>query len=155
MNLKDLSENERAYEKAVRLLAVRARSASEIRQRLSLKRFSPLAIDSAMEKLTRQGYLNDAQFAKEWVRMRLQQGKGRRLIQGELFKKGISRELQEKIVPQQDDTATLETAATRRLARYRNLDPLKTRQRLWMWLAARGFERDKIEEVLQRILKEN
>lgn len=146
---------DQAYEKAVRLLAVRARSAAEIRQKLSLKRFSPLAIDSAMEKLTRQGYLNDAQFAEEWVRMRLRQGKGKRFIQGELWKKGISREIQEKMAPQQDDTATLETLVHRRLARYRNLDPLKARQRLWMWLAARGFERDKIEEVLQRILKEN
>ena len=79
-----------AWDTALRLLGVRARSRSEIRERLVRKGFDAETIDDVMVRLDRAGLLDDADFAAEWVRSRHQNsGRGRLALRHELKAKGV------------------------------------------------------------------
>lgn len=79
-----------AWDSALRLLGVRARSRQEMRERLTRKGFEPEAVDDVMARLEQHNLLDDEEFASEWVRSRhLNSGKGRVALRHELRTKGI------------------------------------------------------------------
>ncbi|PXW33607.1 UNVERIFIED_CONTAM: regulatory protein [Williamsia faeni] len=101
-----------AYDAALRLLGVRARSRAELRGRLKDKDFPPFEIDSVMERLDRAGLLDDADFAEQWVRSRhLHSGKGRTALRHELRQKGVVDRVIEQAIGQVDDDTERERAA--------------------------------------------
>jgi regulatory protein len=66
------------FELAVRSLARRAQSSSELRNRLRLRAAEEPAIDEVLTRLREYGYLNDRRFAETFVESRLSnQGFGR------------------------------------------------------------------------------
>jgi regulatory protein len=84
---------EMAWERVIRLLAIRARSAQEIRQYLQRNAAEPTIIDSVIARLQERNYLDDAEFAKAWVQNRTTfRPKGARVLQHELRQKGIAPE---------------------------------------------------------------
>ena len=79
-----------AWDAALRLLGVRARSRSEMRERLSRRGFEPDVVDDVMDRLDRGGLLDDEDFAAEWVRSRhANSGRGRVALRHELVAKGV------------------------------------------------------------------
>lgn len=80
-----------AWDVALRLLGVRARSRSEIRDRLVRKGFDADTVDEVMDRLDRHHLVDDAEFAGEWVRSRhTNSGRGRVALRRELQAKGVS-----------------------------------------------------------------
>lgn len=138
-----------AYDAALRLLGVRARSRAELRGRLQDKDFPETEVDSVMERLERAGLLDDADFADQWVRSRhLHSGKGRTALRHELRQKGVTDTVIEQAVSQVDDDAERERAAEllrRKTARLRAEDVSeresrdKHTRRLVAMLARRGY----------------
>ncbi|MFT3900228.1 MAG: regulatory protein RecX [Gordonia sp. (in: high G+C Gram-positive bacteria)] len=59
-----------AWDAALRLLGVRARSRSEIRERLVKRGFTADEIDACLARLDKHHLLDDEEFAREWVRSR-------------------------------------------------------------------------------------
>lgn len=79
-----------AWDSALRLLGVRARSRQEMRDRLTRKGFEPDVVDEVMARLEQHNLLDDEEFASEWVRSRhLNSGKGRLALRHELRTKGV------------------------------------------------------------------
>ncbi|MET4164292.1 MULTISPECIES: regulatory protein RecX [Gordonia] len=79
-----------AWDSALRLLGVRARSRQEMRDRLTRKGFEPEVVDEVMARLEQHKLLDDEEFASEWVRSRhLNSGKGRVALRHELRTKGV------------------------------------------------------------------
>ncbi len=79
-----------AWDSALRLLGVRARSRTEMRERLMRKGFEADVVDEVMARLERHNLLDDEEFASEWVRSRhLNSGKGRLALRHELRTKGV------------------------------------------------------------------
>ena len=60
--LKRLGDSSCAFESGMRMLSLRAHSAFELKQKLSMK-FSPESADSAIEKLSNLGLIDDEKFA--------------------------------------------------------------------------------------------
>lgn len=58
---------ERVMGDAYRLLGHRARSAEELRRRLLAKEHDEAAVDDALKRLSADGFLDDAQFARSFV----------------------------------------------------------------------------------------
>ncbi len=58
------------WEIALKLLAVRARSREEMRLSLSQRGYAPEAVAGVLERLTAARYLNDREFARDWVQAR-------------------------------------------------------------------------------------
>ncbi len=142
------------YDVAVRYLATRPRSVSEIRRHLRAKRFDDAAIDAAVDKLRAQRYLDDETFARYWVEQREQfRPKGERALVSELLGKGVARATIEAILGERDPEAEIEQArkAVRRpITRWLLLAPDERKRKIHAYLAARGFDYATIKAVILR-----
>lgn len=79
--------------RALRLLNHRARSRSELRDRLLRLDFEPTVVDAVLTDLGHAGLVDDRAFAEEWVRQRSRRrGKSTRVLDMELRRKGVGEE---------------------------------------------------------------
>lgn len=146
-------ERVRARQKALSLLAYRARSKAEIRDRLSQKGYDQNVTDSIVRDLERAGLLNDSAFASAYVQTRMiQKPMGKRLLIRELLDKGISEPLALQAVEERYGSVTEPDVALSlikpRLERYRREKPDAVRRRISDLLKRRGFDWDVIGEVM-------
>lgn len=79
-----------AYAKVLRLCGVRERSSEELRKRLAREEFSARAVDAALAKAQRLRVVDDARFARSFIRSKLAAGKGRRGIERDLASRGVA-----------------------------------------------------------------
>lgn len=101
--------------RALGLLDQRARSRAELRTRLIDAEFEPDLVDELIDDLQRAGLLDDASFAREWVRQRhARRGKSSRVLDRELQEKGVDAGLRAEALEQID--AADEEATARALA---------------------------------------
>jgi regulatory protein len=129
-------------------------------KRLLLRKGEPAAdVDAALERLTRAGLLDDANYARQLARTKaLGAGMSRRRIQQELTRRGVARDVSsEAIADVFDAEGVNEAAAIERLARKKlrtltQLDLPTQKRRLYAFLARRGYDSDDISNVLRRIL---
>ena len=132
--------------RALRLLDSRARSRAELRGRLAENEEWPaVAIDEVLDDLTASKLLDDAHFAREWVRQRhAGRGKSRMVLDRELVEKGIPAHLREEALEQVSDAD--ESAIARSLAE-KKARTIKTVPADW---AARDKDLRRVVGVLAR-----
>ena len=88
--MKDGEAFKRATSAALRFLSYRARSEAEVRTRL-LRRFPLQTVDLVLEDLTRQGLVDDSEFATLWKQSRdAHRPRSAFLIRRELVAKGVA-----------------------------------------------------------------
>lgn len=91
--MEDQFQFKRAKDRALRLLALRARSRAELQKKLAEREFSKSAIDRVLENLGELGYLDDEAFAVNRARhLAMNRLYGNRKIEEQLREKGIDRE---------------------------------------------------------------
>ena len=91
-------EVKRAYAAAVNLLGYRARSTSEVAQRLKQRDFSEASITQTTERLLQEGHLNDNDFGQAWIESRQRSSpRSERALRYELQRKGDDREVIEEV----------------------------------------------------------
>lgn len=96
-----------AHEAALRLLAQRPRSETEMRTRLAMRGVDPEAISEEMERLRQAGLLDDEKFARAWVEDRKRLApRGRRMLRYELLGRGIQPESVDLVTSDIDDRET-------------------------------------------------
>jgi len=144
----------RAKEAALRFLAYRARSESEVRRRLS-RRHGSQVIDQVITTLKQQGYLDDASFARQWrdQRERLRP-RGQRALRQELLRLGVSAEAVKEALEDFDDGDNAYRAGQTLASRLTESGYTKFRQRLWSHLQRRGFESAVIGDTVRRLWRE-
>ena len=154
--LRALDATEQAHERALALLAYRPRSADEIRQRLGTAGFSEQAITAAIERLTSAGLLDDLAFARYWVESRGQfSPRGARALRFELRRKGISDAAAAEALDDLDESALAYRVGRKRLERLRHLDEAARRKRLGDYLHRRGFSYEVVNDVLDRLWRDD
>ena len=135
---------------AYRLLSQRAYSTHDLAAKLTGKGFTPEVVEQSIERLTTQGYLNDARLAAD-VAERLQaRGFGPAGIKHKLARKGLDRGLIERTLDAQDTDRDRE-AAHRLLASRFEADALKqtrTHARAFRLLLRRGYSYDLARQLL-------
>jgi len=90
---------EKARQRAFRLLARRAQSKKELRQKLSDRGFEKPVVDEVVKTFTQQGYLNDEVFSRDWARhLARNRHYGNRRIEMSLAGKGIPKDLITKAI---------------------------------------------------------
>jgi regulatory protein len=133
-----------ARDAALRLLAVRERSAGELRARLRQKGFDPNVIVSVLDRLQESKLQDDARFGAQFVEAATRRGMAGRRIQMELRARGLSKEEAARAATEdpEEELARARDLAERKAARMRDL-PLETRvRRLVSLLARKGFDPD-------------
>jgi regulatory protein len=150
--------DQRAREAAFRLLAVRARSASELRQRLRQKRFAPELVDNVIADLQAKGYQSDEEFARLYAREKWNNsGWGPARVRRELRAKGIAPELTDQVVDETYADADLADAilslAQKRWRSTEGLPLEARRRRLTGFLQRRGYGWETIRQVMEHVVE--
>jgi regulatory protein len=145
-----------AMQKALRFLGYRARSMQEVRANLEKHEIPDAVIDSTLKRLQENGLLNDQEFAQAWVENRNTfRPRSRRALSMELRRKGLDREIVQKVLDENvnEDALALE-AARKYVRKVQGLEWQDFRQKLGGFLGRRGFSYDVIGPVLRLIWAE-
>lgn len=149
----------KTYDRALNMLAFRARSARELERQLVRKGEEPGHVAVAIERLLAVGLLNDAEYARQFARAKVTgSGFSKRRIEAELFRKGVAREVVAAAIgdvladEEVDEAGMLESVARKKLRTLGKLDPETKRRRLYAFLARRGYPSEEIRGVMGRVL---
>jgi len=147
------------YDRALNMIALRARSSSDLRRLLVRKGEEAEYVDIAIERLVRAGFLDDTSFAKQFTRTKVAgAGLSRRRVQQELARRGVAREIAESAIEEVfaeenvDENGTIERVARKKLKTLSRLDETVQRRRLYAFLARRGFDSDDIARSVRNCM---
>lgn len=143
-----------ALDKAVSLLASRARTEKEIVSALRQNAYPEQTIARVMARLHDEGYINDAAFAGQWVSARTAKGMGARRIRQELRLKGVSQSDIDEALNSVDEEETMDAAvqAAEKASRGRNPSDPADRQKIIAALVRRGYDFSTAKTALQRLM---
>ena len=146
------------YDRAVAMLAARGRASAELRRLLVRKGEPADRVTVAIERLTAEGYLDDAAYARQFAHSKITGvGLSKRRLQQELGKRGVARDVAEQAVGDVfesegvDDSASIERVARKKLRSLGGADEATRRRRLYAFLARRGYDADAIANVMRAI----
>jgi regulatory protein len=118
-------------------------------------------VDAAIERLTAAGLLDDAGYARSFVRAKVSsQGFSRRRLQQELAKRGVARDVADAAIVEVlhddaiDEAANIERVARKKLRALQGLDGDTQRRRLFAFLARRGYGVDDVRTVVERLRRD-
>jgi regulatory protein len=143
-------ENEAVLRKALsaayRFLARRSHSQEELKAKLLKKGFSPTVTVQALEVIARQGYVNDEQASLQWA-LNLVEKRcwGRHKVTAYLVRKGIARELIERVqkqIWQEFDESAVARAALKK--QYARSPDKPSAEKMFRFLKSRGFSQEAI-----------
>ena len=152
--VRDAPEVRQAQELCVRLLSVRARSRTELRQAMVRKKFEEEVAELVLGRLDRAGLIDDEAFAHEWVTSRHNhKGLSRRALASELRRKGVDDSVAAQATATVGDDSELEHArdlVRRKLSSVARVDYTTKLRRLVGVLARKGYS----EGMALRVVRE-
>ena len=143
--LKKAAGLDKAYQNALRYVALRPRSQWEMGEYLRRKEVDAAAATHIVQRLQQLGLLNDAAFARSWVAYRRGlKSISRRRLQLELAQKRIAEDIIAQVLREDStaDHAALANAITKKRRRYPD------QQKLIRYLASQGFLYEDIKSAL-------
>lgn len=140
---------------AVRALGRRAQTQAELRRRLLRRGLPEEAVAEALSWLADRGYLDDKQYAEQRWSALEQRKLGAEGIRWKLLEEGVPREIAEQVqadrAGQLNETELARELCEQRNQSLRNVPWPQRRQRLYAFLARRGFGSEAIIEALSRL----
>jgi regulatory protein len=154
--LKAEDENEVAFQRAVKFIGYRMRAEAEVRGKLKDNNYPEEVIETVIERLQRDGLVNDEQFAQIWVENRAEfHPRSHRALAYELRQKGIAEEvIDETLTETIEDEELAYRAGLKQAHKLKNLEWPDFRRKLGGFLARRGFSYDIVAPVVDRIWTE-
>lgn len=145
-----MQEAERAFNRALRYLSLRARSKKELKDYLKKKKYNESVIEEAIKKLVELKFLDDKNYAGSFMRGRqIYKGRSKYFVKYELKKKGISEDIIEEVSQNaQDDLKTAKDFVERKRRVYSKLEEKEFEEKMIRLLQSRGFSWDIIKNAL-------
>jgi regulatory protein len=143
------------HERALGLLAVRARSRREMEGRLLQAGFDAVEVRGELERLEAVRLIDDEDFARQLARHEFGvRGRGKRAVTGALAAKGVEPGLIATVVAELegDPEERAEEVARERATRLGGLEPTTAFARLSGFLMRRGYEPALARSVARRVL---
>jgi len=153
------NKNDEIISLAIRLLSLRAQSTSELRQKL-LRKFpeEEEGVEEVLHRCQKLGYLNDEQFAQDFLHYQIQRKpQGNLLLRHELRKKGISDDLIEQALSENSSSeeGRADSAGEKKWNTFSGDLPFqKKKEKLFRFLQSRGFLAGAIQKFLIKKEKE-
>ena len=147
----------RIKQSSFRYLSGRNHSKYELKIKLQKKQYDIFLIQKVIVDLERQGLLNDTEFANNYYNAQLKRKRGLLQIKANLGKKGVSREIVEsvsqKLNNDEEFIASAKEIAEKKikLLAKRNLEYKVIKQKVFQFLASRGFTTNIIMETLNQL----
>lgn len=144
---------------AMRMLATRSLPGAELTRRLVRRGLAKPAVETAVGSLREMGLVDDAGFARHYVRTRARRQRfGPRRLLGDLRRLGVPERVAQAAVSDVleadgiDPGVVLREAAEKKAHTLRGLDPVIARRRLRAYLLRRGFSGGEIAAVVKEAL---
>ena len=144
----------RAKLRAMNLLQAREYTTDQLRRKLEQGLYPGTIIEQALDYVASYHYTDDLRFAVSYITGH-ETTRSRRRIEQDLMKKGISKETLEKAWQKWEDQGGEqdEEEMIRKLLEKKGYDPQsadgKTWQKMYAFLARKGYDTDKISKVLK------
>ncbi len=155
----DLNDERIIINFAKKLLAVRLYSVKSLKNKLLKKNDNEKIVDKVISLFKEYGYLNDREFARQFIKDRLiNKKKGRLRIKYDLKNEGINTEIIDELLSSIEDDTEIETAyklAESKLRTAKKQDVLKLKGKIFRFLQSRGFGRSTCSKVLSKLFKNN
>lgn len=137
-------------EAAVRLLARREHSASELVSKLTRKGWPAALVDEVVAELAEAGLQSDSRFAESFARQRAERHYGPRRIEAELSQRGVSRPLIREAVDslEIDFFETARDFYRRRYGQHDDAPEYRERARRAQAMARRGFDPEHYRDLV-------
>lgn len=141
----------------MQLLTARDYTEARLREKLKNADYSPEAVDGALAYVVSFGYIDDARYARSFIRGRMERA-SRAKLKGELLQRGIDAEMVEEALAEIYADELLagtdpEIAQIRRLIEKKRFDAAaatyEERQKFLAAAARRGFAPDKVRRVME------
>lgn len=151
----------KVFDRALDMLAFRARSSRELARALVRKGEEQATVDIAVARLQQHGLLDDAAYARSFTRAKVLGAKqSKRRVQQGLARKGVAREVSDTAIEavfedEGVDQGALVLDVARKKARLlAKLAPEVQRRRLYAFLARRGYDADDIRRAMAEVKAE-
>ena len=145
---KKISADGKLRARALEWLLNRPHSIREFRDYLFRKKAEPEMSDTLMREFSDKGHLDEQKFAQWLIDLLKRRGKSNRAIRAELYKKGISRELANQAMANEEEDEDNRLKAIidkkRKLPRYQ-----KDSQKLAQYLVQQGFSWQDVKTALE------
>ncbi len=150
--------NKKIFNYACWLLARRRYTVSEFRSKIE-KKFpdQPEATTEITELFLKKNYLDDTEYTKLYIREQLnRKPQGLRLIKQKLRHKGINETTLSSAFNEQliDEDELIQQAIAKKSGTLKASSPIQKKQKLFRFLASRGFNTDAIMKAVSRTAQE-
>lgn len=136
-----------AMNRALHFLGYRARSRSEVRERLRRYGYGEETVGAVIGRLEELGYLDDEEFARTVVREKARRY-GPRRVSADLRRSGVDAELAQDIVEEEfAERSEVEAARSAAARRYNRRGSDAEARRVYGFLMRRGYSADVCAEV--------
>ncbi|MBP2001044.1 regulatory protein [Paenibacillus shirakamiensis] len=161
---KDLSniiiadERQIAYVESLSYLSRKPRTALEIHRKLNEKGCEEQAIMETLQRLIKEGLIDDAMYAQEWANQRVRsRGKGKLWVRQELRQKGVSKPLIEEALSNvsEEDEYSSALALGRKKWRQTHGEPTDRKRKTGAFLLRRGYSSSLSSKVIRELLEED
>ena len=146
-----------AMQAALRFVSFRPRSVAEVRRRVG-RDFEQPVVEQVLASLERYGYLDDAEFARQWRNSReRRKPRGAFLLRRELRGKGVSDELIDATLVGLDEADGAYRAGQKPARRWLAGDAMpytEFRRKMWEYLRRRGFGSGVAGETISRLWRD-
>lgn len=152
------NEKQRAYVQALKFLERKQRTKKELEERLRQKEFGQAVTEQALERLEREGLINDELYAKQWAEQRISsQRKGRAWVKQELRQKGIDSLLITEALAEVSEEQEFESCLVigRKKWRQTRGDCMDRKRKTGAFLMRRGYSGELVRRVINRLVRED
>ncbi len=155
--LTQAADAEAAYRTVLRALERRSFARRDLERRLLRKGHPPLAVEAALARVAELGLLDDAAFARDFVRTRAARGRGPGRLIRDLLAMGVERGQIDRAIAAEwpdgsDRTGVPQALASKRAAQLGDLPRPVKRRRILAYLARRGFTGHDISDLVSRVV---
>ena len=146
------------FDKVLNFLSFRARSEYEINFYMLRKNWPEEIRRKIIDKLNQLKLINDEDFARQWIYSRNHsRPAGKALVKYELQKKGIAKEIINRLLAEERTQTTEEILAEKlcqkRLVRLKNLSSKEKKEKLFGLLSRRGFSSQTATEIIDKLIQ--
>lgn len=154
--IEDYDNRVQAKVVAERLLATRMRSEREIREHLLRKGFPGETADETVNDFRRVRLLDDAEFARAWIRDRLRlRPRAASLLRVELRRKGVADALidqaLEELFSDRDEAEIARELADSYCRKHPGIDGVVLKRRLASFLQRKGFAASVVFDIIEKV----
>lgn len=151
-------EQHLAFTTAIDSISRSTKSQNEIRDSLKRKKFSPQAIEITIQKLLGYNYLGDDKYVESFLSFKGERYGRRKLIFDLTTQKGIPKNLVEQLVYEKISDEDELNKAVALATKYLDKEKKKVcnlKEKVWNFLAIRGFENETIRNTMSKLDFEN